>query len=203
MIRRLIVVVDYGVGNLASVVGAVHRAGHRALVSRDPETMASADLLILPGVGAFPAAMQSLHDHDLVGFIREQAQAGQPLLGICLGMQLLADRSFENGCTEGLGLISGSVEPDPSGLRHIGWNQLRTTSTAPAWLSSLEGESFYFNHSYYFRSEEAVRIATADHGGDVAAAVRRDHIVGVQFHPEKSQSAGDRLMAGLIEQLTA
>ena len=202
MSRRLIVVVDYGVGNLASVVSAVHRAGHRGLVSRDPETMASADLLILPGVGAFPAAMHSLHDHGLVEVLREQARGGQPLLGICLGMQLLADRSLENGTTEGLGLIAGSVDPSPRGVRHIGWNRLCARPSVP-WLTGLDGEFVYFNHSYYFQADVEARVATAEHGGEVVAAVQRDRIIGVQFHPEKSQSAGDLLMARLIEHLTA
>jgi len=202
MNRRLVVIVDYGVGNLASVEGAVHRAGHRSLVSRDRGTLASADLLLLPGVGAFPAAMESLHRHDLVGVLRKQALDGQPLLGICLGMQLLADLSLENGSTEGLGLIAGRVEPHPDGVRHIGWNRLRVRPDEP-WLAGLDDEFFYFNHGYYFQAERDARVAVAEHGGDVVAAVRRGRIAGVQFHPEKSQGAGARLMAGLIEHLTA
>jgi len=200
--RRLVVIVHYGVGNLASVEGAVRRAGHRALVSRSPEMLTSADLLLLPGVGAFPTAMESLHRHDLVEVLRRQALRGQPLLGICLGMQLLADRSFENGVTEGLGLIAGNVEPDARGRRHIGWNSLEAKAGTP-WLEGLDGESFYFNHSYYFRAVPEARVATALLGEPFAAAVQRDRIVGVQFHPEKSQAAGASLLAALIAQLTS
>lgn len=202
MSRRLVVIVDYGVGNLASVEGAVKRAGHRTLVSRSPEILASADLLLLPGVGAFPAAMQSLRSHDLVDLLRRRAFGGQPLLGICLGMQLLAERSFENGETDGLGLIPGDVEPHARGLRHIGWNRLAIRQDVP-WLTGSDGQHFYFNHSYYFRAAPDARVATARLGGDVVAAVQRERIVGVQFHPEKSQDAGARLLAALIEQLTS
>lgn len=202
MSRRLIVIVDYGVGNLASVLGAVHRADHRALVSRHPDTLASADLLILPGVGAFPAAMDSLRKHDLIDVLKQQVRGGKPLLGICLGMQLLAESSLENGRSDGLGLIPGTVEPHPDGLRHIGWNGVQIRSNAP-WFSGLDDELFYFNHSYYFQAPEAAQVATASHGGEFTAVVQRDHIVGVQFHPEKSQGAGDKLMARLIQGMTA
>ncbi|MES2495417.1 MAG: imidazole glycerol phosphate synthase subunit HisH [Pseudomonadota bacterium] len=202
MSRRLIVIVDYGVGNLASVMGAVHRAGHRALVSRRPDTLASADLLILPGVGAYRAAMDSLRRHDLVEMIRHQVTGGKPLLGICLGMQLLAESSLENGYSDGLGLIPGTVEPHPAGLRHIGWNHLQVRPDI-SWVAGLDDDLFYFNHSYYFRASDRDQVAMAFHGGPFAAAVQRDHIVGVQFHPEKSQGAGDRLMTRLIEDMTA
>lgn len=199
MTRRIVGIVDYGVGNLASVAGAVSRAGHRAHVSRDRARLAEADLLILPGVGAYPAAMESLHGHDLAGFLREQAGKGQPLLGICLGMQLLAEVSFENGQTEGLGLIPGRVEPGVAGHRHIGWNRIAATPDAPL-LDGFDDQFVYFNHTYYFRAAPQAVVATADTPDEtIVAAVQRDHIVGVQFHPEKSQDVGNRMMKALVE----
>lgn len=207
MTRRTVGIVDYGVGNLASVAGAVREAGHRALVSSDRAILAAADLLILPGVGAFPPAMASLDSHGLTDFLKAQAAAGQPLLGICLGMQLLAERSMENGSTEGLGLIAGEVRPDNRGLRHIGWNRIRAQRDS-GWIDGADGDFVYFNHSYYFRAANGAVVATASREGEngegeIVAAVQRDHIVGVQFHPEKSQSVGRGLMERLVGELTA
>jgi glutamine amidotransferase len=203
MKRRTIGIVDYDVGNLASVRAAVLRSGHRPIVTSDGVVLEEADLVILPGVGAFPVAMQSLADHGLIHVLKGIAAAGRPLLGICLGMQLLADLSFENGQTAGLGLIPGTVEPRPDHAYHIGWNQLSVGPNV-GWLDGLDGAHVYFNHGYYFRAANGSCVATAPHGGgDVVAAVQRDNIVGVQFHPEKSQDAGDKLLSALIRQMAA
>ena len=199
--RGMIGVVDYGVGNLASVQGAVLRAGHCPLVSNDPAVLEEADMVLLPGVGAFPVAMQSLNDHGLVEVLKGIAARGRPLLGICLGMQLLADRSLENGETAGLALIPGSVEPRPDHSHHIGWNRIKVRPDV-AWLDGLDEAFVYFNHGYYFRAANGATVATAQCCGDeVVAAVQRDNVVGVQFHPEKSQDAGDRLLSALIGQM--
>ena len=199
--RGMIGIVDYGVGNLVSVQGAVLRSGHRPVISNDKAVLEEADLVLLPGVGAFPVAMQSLHDPGLVNVLKEVAAKGRPLLGICLGMQLLADRSLENGDTAGLGLIPGHVEPRHDHAYHIGWNRLSVTSNV-GWLDGLDGAHVYFNHGYYFRAANGCCVATALHCEDqVVAAVQRDKVVGVQFHPEKSQDAGDHLLASLIAQM--
>jgi glutamine amidotransferase len=203
MKRHLIGIVDYDVGNLASIEGAVLRSGHCPMVSNEKAVLEECDMVILPGVGAFPVAMQSLADHGLIDVLKDIAASGKPLLGICLGMQLLADRSLENGETVGLGLMPGTVEPRPDRSYHIGWNQISVRPDV-AWLDGLADAFVYFNHGYYFRAANGSPVATARFDNDeVVAAVQRDNVVGVQFHPEKSQDAGDRLLSALIGQMVA
>lgn len=189
-------IVDYGIGNQASVRHALTDIGFRVHVSADPEVLAKSDVFVLPGVGAFPAAMQALEHRGLAGFVRQRAAEGAPLLGICLGMQLLATRSFEYQLTPGLGLIDGEVVPLAGAKWHIGWNSLRCWDDP--LIAPSNGATFYFNHSFMFRCSPKHQVATASHFGDVPAVVRRGKIVGLQFHPEKSQQAGRVLLRNII-----
>ncbi|WP_050467319.1 imidazole glycerol phosphate synthase subunit HisH [Herbaspirillum chlorophenolicum] len=203
MSNRTIGIIDYGAGNLASVWRALHGLGYRCRISRDRDVLAATDVLLLPGVGAFPAAMQALHHHDMADFVQVNARAGKPVVGICLGMQLLADTSDEIRPTAGLGLIPGTVGElsDPATKWHIGWNSMEVTSDDPAFTSS-DGLSFYFNHSFVFHApaEYVSGVARITQGQDAfPVAVRRNNIVGLQFHPEKSQTPGRQLLGHVIE----
>lgn len=202
MIRRRIGVIDYGVGNHASVASALTSLGHRCRTTHDRDELAACELLVLPGVGAFPAAMQALHAYGLVEFIQQRARMGTPMLGICLGMQLFADGSSENGETVGLGLIPGRVEPCAEIGWHIGWNSLAITN-GDARFARADGALVYFNHSYFFQVPAEYEVAQARHHRPFAAAVRRGRILGMQFHPEKSQAAGRMLLHDAIEGLCA
>ena len=206
MTRRRVTagLVDYGAGNLASVARALTGLGYRCRSSRDPETLGATDVLVLPGVGAFPAAMEALHRHRLVEFIQAQARRGQPIVGICLGMQLLAHSSSELRYTTGLGLIPGQVQPMPAARWHIGWNSLEVLDGEPL-LRASDGQSVYYNHRYVFHAPAEYGVAVSrlnDVPGEAfTVAVRRQQIVGLQFHPEKSQLAGRELLKNVIEGL--
>lgn len=205
--------VDYGAGNIASVARALTGLGYRCRISRDIETLSAADVMVLPGVGAFPAAMEALHTHGLVDFIQNQARRGQPLVGICLGMQLLADTSSEHRLTAGLGLIPGAVVPlhgaagvaDTQGSAarwHIGWNSIEVLGDEPL-LKPSDSKSLYFNHSYVFDAPAEYRVGVSRLDTPFTVAVRRGNIVGLQFHPEKSQLAGRELLRNVIEGLVS
>jgi glutamine amidotransferase len=196
--RRTIGVVDYGAGNLASVSRALGALGHRCRVTRDPATLGAADVLVLPGVGAFPAAMACLHRLGLVDFLRGQARAGQPLVGICLGMQLLAETSAEQRTTAGLGLIPGHVRPLLDPRWHIGWNTIEVTAADPL-LASVDGRALYFNHAFVFEAPGEYAVAVSRVRRPFTVAVRRGRVVGLQFHPEKSQLAGRHLLGDVID----
>ncbi len=193
-------IVDYGVGNLASVYRALRSMGFRCRISREPEVLSGTDLLLLPGVGAFPAAMEALHRCDLVAYLQQQAREAQPIVGICLGMQLLADASTELGVTSGLGLIPGMVTELAGARWHIGWNSIEVLHR-DALLQPSDGKSLYFNHSFIFEPPAEYRIGVARLGRPFTVAVRRENIVGLQFHPEKSQLAGRELLRNVIEGL--
>ena len=193
-------VVDYGAGNLGSVHRTLRNMGYRCRVSHSPDALGDADLLLLPGVGAFPVAMQALHALNLVGYLQQQARKGRPILGICLGMQLLADASFEFRLTAGLGLLPGKVKPLPNSQWHIGWNTIEILS-GDVLLQPSDGESFYFNHSFIFEAAPEHQIGVTRLGNQMTAAVRCGSVVGLQFHPEKSQFAGRVLLRNVIEGL--
>jgi glutamine amidotransferase len=193
-------IVDYGAGNLGSVHRALRDLGYRCRVSRSQDALNETDLLLLPGVGAFPAAMKALHDCDLVEYLQQQARQGRPIVGICLGMQLLADASNEYHLTAGLGLIPGSVTPLPKSRWHIGWNTIEVLN-GDELLQPSDGQSFYFNHSFVFEAAQEYQIGAARLDRPLAAAVRRGSVVGLQFHPEKSQIAGRVLLRNVIEGL--
>ena len=195
----LIAVVDYGMGNRRSVEKALEHVGARATVSRNAETLLEADGLIVPGVGAFPVAMRNLHELGLVALLRERVAQGTPLLGICLGMQLLFERSDELGETDGLGLISGVV----SGLRtdgrrvpHIGWSEVRFERGSPLTAGLPAGGCpFYHVHSFAVAPEDPDDVlGSAEYGERFASIVGRGQVFGVQFHPEKSSNDGLRML---------
>jgi glutamine amidotransferase len=198
----VIAIVDYGMGNLRSVQKALERIGARAVITRDPALIATADAAVLPGVGAFGTCMENLRRYDLVAPVKDFVATGRPFLGICLGMQLLFDTSEEFGPVEGLGILPGRVvrfAPDPTGLRkipHMGWNTLRVVRQAPALAGIEDGTPVYFVHSYYPVPDDARVIATVtDYGGEFVSSVWLENVFACQFHPEKSQAAGLRLLA--------
>ena len=191
----MITIVDYGVGNLFSLSCSLKKVGAPCRISGESEVIASSDGLILPGVGAFEDAAGKLRDTGLGESVREYALSGRPLLGICLGMQLLFDDSWEFGHHRGLGLIPGSVRSlaeRVSGMKipHMGWNRLDITRTGGI-LASLGGESYmYFVHSFYADCPGEFVTSCAEYGFPVTASVQRDNVYGCQFHPEKSSDAG-------------
>ena len=195
-------IIDYGVGNLFSLRSSFAAIGVEAFVSSDPAELARADRLILPGVGAFEDAANKLRVSGLDGFVRQQAAAGKPLLGICLGMQMLFEKSYEYGEHEGLGLLKGQVVGMsgklPEGLKipHMGWNALRCTK--PARLLE-EGSFVYFVHSFYAENCEDSVAAVTDYGIPITAAVEKDNIFGCQFHPEKSGNVGLEILRKFCE----
>lgn len=193
--REAIVIVDYGMGNLRSVQKALEKVGYAAAISRDPETVARAAKVILPGVGAFADAIRCLRESGLAEPIVAHIRAGRPFLGICLGYQMLFTRSFEDGEHAGLDVFPGEVRrfPHTPGLKvpHMGWNQLRVIRRAPIFEAFPEGGAVYFVHSYFVAPKDASIVAAeTDYGGAFAAAIWRDNVFATQFHPEKSQSLG-------------
>jgi glutamine amidotransferase len=201
-----VVVVDYGSGNLRSAAKALERVGARVEVTADPKAVEAADRIVLPGVGAFADCRGGLDAvPDLVETLRRCVlERCRPFLGVCVGMQLLATRGHEHGVHDGLGWIPGDVEPiappPPLKVPHMGWNELRTRRPIHPILKGLSADAHvYFVHSYQFRpSDDAACIADTDYGGPMVAAVARGNIAGTQFHPEKSQADGLRLLANFL-----
>lgn len=209
-----ITIVDYGIGNLLSVARAIEKCGAQVVLSNNPDEIFRAERLVLPGVGAFSKGMQGLREADLIEPIKEYAIRGRPLLGICLGMQMLFTSSSEFGDHPGLGLIKGHILPisptDTSGklmkVPHIGWAALQMPNSAPTWGTSiLKGippdTHAYFVHSFTANpADEASRLADTYYGDcRISAAVRKDNVSGCQFHPEKSGVAGLRILEAFIE----
>jgi len=193
-----ICILDYGMGNLRSVEKALEYVGATATIASDPETIRAADGLILPGVGAFPKAMAGVRGLDMDELIAERRDAGVPVLGICLGLQLLFDSTTELGGAEGLGLLPGSVEElEAPGLKvpHIGWSPVRWESESRL-VEGIESETpFYHVHSFAPRPQPDDIVGTAVYGARFASVAERDNVFGVQFHPEKSSAAGLRLLS--------
>jgi glutamine amidotransferase len=195
-----IAIADYGIGNLGSVRKAFRHLGATAFLAEDPRELLAADALVLPGDGAFGATMEELvrRGHDEV--VHAYADEGRPVLGICVGMQILFEESEEHGLQRGLGLLPGRVERFPGALRvpHMGWNRLEPRRSDPL-LGTLADDHVYFVHSYACRpADEDDVVATADYGGPFAAVVGRGSVLGMQFHPEKSQAAGLRLLGRFV-----
>jgi imidazole glycerol-phosphate synthase subunit HisH len=193
-------IVDYGVGNHTSVLRCVRQLGFRARITSQPDQLDQVDVLLLPGVGAFPTAMERLHASGLVGYLQRAAQLGRPLIGICLGMQLLAESSMELGFTPGLALIPGAVQAIGEPRWHIGWNSLEVADDQPL-LHASDGEVMYFNHSYSFRGPDefvAARSRLRVESEPLVAAIQRGSVLGLQFHPEKSQEPGLELLERVI-----
>ena len=187
-------IIDYGVGNLFSLCSSFKAIGEEAFVSSDPVELSKADRLVLPGVGAFEDAANKLRASGLDGFVREQAAAGKPLLGICLGMQMLFEKSYEYGEHEGLGLLKGQVVsmegriPEDLKIPHMGWNKLEVRSGK--LLNAVDGQYVYFVHSFYADGCEESLAAVTEYGIPITAAVEQGNIYGCQFHPEKSGNVG-------------
>ena len=201
----MLAIIDYGVGNLFSLVSSLKSIGVDAVITRDPKVIENADRLILPGVGAFGDASEKLRLSGLTEIIKNAVEKGTPLMGICLGMQLLFEKSYEYGEHQGLGLLKGSVIgmegtiPKELKIPHIGWNSLKFTSTSPIFKYINEGDCVYFVHSFYAVDCEDSLIATSEYGRDLTAAVQKDNVYGCQFHPEKSGSVGLKILKAFSE----
>ena len=198
-----IAIVDYGAGNLRSVEKALVRSGIDARVCGDPDEVARADGVVLPGAGAFREAIRNLEARGLAAAVRESVAAGRPYLGLCLGLQLLFEEGDEHGTTPGLGVLPGRVErfpktaPDGSELLvpHIGWNAVRFEGDHPMLKDLPDEDAFYFVHSYYaVPADPALTVGTTEYGARFTSAAARENVFAVQFHPEKSQRAGKRLL---------
>lgn len=200
----MIAIIDYGMGNLRSVQKGLEKVGHQAVITCDPVVVRGASKVVLPGVGAFEDAIAELRRRELVRPVLGAIDSGKPFLGICLGLQLLFDVSYENGVHQGLGVIPGEVVrfqlPADYAVPHMGWNQLRTVRRAPI-LSGIEEESYvYFVHSYYVVPRDAQVVATeTDYGPPFCSMVWRDNLFATQFHPEKSQATGLRILKNFAE----
>ena len=202
----MIAVIDYGVGNLFSLCSSLERIGAEAVVTADPDVIRRAEKLILPGVGAFADAARKLRQFGLDALIKEQAAAGKEIMGICLGMQMLFEKSYEFGEHEGLGLLKGSVVPMegtiPAELKipHIGWNALHFCKESKLLRYIKEEDCVYFVHSFYATGCDDSVIATADYGKELTAAVQKGNVMGCQFHPEKSGEVGLNILRAFCEE---
>ncbi len=201
----MIVIIDYGVGNLFSLTSSLRSIGAEVTVSGDAEVIKNADKLILPGVGAFEDAAAKLRSTGLDQVVKDAAADGKPLLGICLGMQLLFEKSYEYGEHEGLGILKGSILPFSEALDkkykipHIGWNALQIEKDIPIFRYLKNGDYVYFVHSYYAPRDTRSKAATTEYGIHFSAAVAEGNVYGCQFHPEKSGYVGLNILRGFCE----
>lgn len=200
----MIAVIDYDAGNLKSVEKALTFLGERPVFTRDDKVILSADKVILPGVGAYGDAMDKLNQYHLVDVIRKVAASGTPLLGICLGMQLLFDRSDESGGVQGTGVLRGQILkiPDCPGLKipHMGWNSLEIRPGAKLYRGIPDGSYVYFVHSYYLKADDdEIVAASTEYSTHIHASVESGNVFGCQFHPEKSSTVGLNILKNFIE----
>lgn len=200
----MIAIIDYGMGNIHSVKKALELYGAKIKVSNNPKEIAACSKLVLPGVGAFGDAMQELEKQGLAKLIKDMIKDKKPFLGICLGMQLLFEKSEEANKVKGLGIIKGEVKKFTGSklkVPHMGWNQIRRkTEICPLLKDIAEGSFVYFCHSYYPQPKDASVIsATTDYGRDFASVVRQDNVYGAQFHPEKSQAIGLKMLENFVK----
>ena len=200
----MIAIIDYGMGNLRSVQKGFEKVGHQAVVTSDPARVAAAEKVVLPGVGAFEDAIAELRRLGLVKPVLDAIHSGKPFLGICLGLQLLFDVGCENGRHKGLGVLRGEVVrfqlPKGYTVPHMGWNQLAIRRQAPILRGLNEGTYAYFVHSYYVVPADRNLIATeTDYGGPFCSMIWRDNVFATQFHPEKSQSDGLKILRNFAE----
>ena len=201
----MIAIIDYGVGNLFSLKSSLREIGAEAVVTSDEKVIAEADRIILPGVGAFEDAARKLRESGMAEVVKREAAAGKPMMGICLGMQLMFDVGYEYGVHEGLGLIKGSVRPIadviPQGYKipHIGWNLLKFKQESPLFKYIKEDDYVYFVHSYYAAECDESVIAVTEYGAELTAAVANGNVYGCQFHPEKSGEVGMKILKAFME----
>ncbi len=202
----MVAIIDYGVGNLFSLGCSLKKIGAECVITGDEAVIKKADRIILPGVGAFGDAVKKLRDSGMYDVVKSEAQAGKPVLGICLGMQLLFDKSFEYGEYDGLSLIDGEIVPlkgdipEALAIPHIGWNALHFAGEKNELFKYLnEGDCVYFVHSYYGVNCEASLVATAEYGKEITAAVAKGNVYGCQFHPEKSGETGLKILKAFCE----
>ena len=201
----MVAIIDYGVGNLFSLQSSFAAIGEEAAVTSDPETIRKAERVILPGVGAFGDAADKLRQTGLDEVVREEAGRGKPLLGICLGMQLLFERSYEYGVHEGLGLLKGEIRPIaeriPAHLKipQMGWNALIQKRSHPLLRDVKEGDCVYFVHSFYAADCDDSLVATTEYGRELTAVAARENVMGCQFHPEKSGRVGLSILRAFAE----
>jgi len=200
----MLAIIDYQMGNLRSVQKAFERVGHAATITSDPQTVRNADKVVLPGVGAFEDAIAELRRRDLVEPILETIERGRPFLGICLGLQLLVDVGYENGTHQGLGVLPGECVrfdiPSEYKVPHMGWNRAVSRRRPPIFAGLSDEPSFYFVHSYYVKPTDGEVIATeTDYAGPFCSMIWRDNLYATQFHPEKSQAEGLRLLKNFAE----
>lgn len=201
----MIAIIDYGVGNLFSLCSSFKAIGADICVTGDEEVIKSADKIILPGVGAFRDAAEKLTALGLDKVVKEQAALGKPIMGICLGMQMLFEKSYEYGEYEGLGLLKGQVIgmdgtiPENLKIPHIGWNALHFKGENPLFKYIKEGDCVYFVHSYYADNCDESLIATCEYGKEITAAVAKGNVFGCQFHPEKSGAVGLKILKAFCE----
>ena len=201
----MIAIIDYGVGNLFSLKSSFARIGAETVVTDDPAVIRTADKILLPGVGAFGDAISKLRERGLDRIILNEVKAGKKLMGICLGMQMLFERSLEYGEHEGLGLISGEVVPmrgridESLMIPHIGWNALDIKREHPVFKYVKNGDFVYFVHSYFAVGCAESLLATTEYSREVTAAVASDNVCGMQFHPEKSGDVGINILRGFCE----
>ncbi len=201
----MIAIIDYGVGNLFSLSCSLKKVGADAVITGDKEIIKKADKLILPGVGAFGDAMEKLKKDGLDKLVKEETLKGKPLLGICLGMQLLFEKSYEFGVNEGLGLIKGEVVdmkgriPEKLKIPHIGWNALELKGNCPIFKDLKDGDCVYFVHSFYAEGCENNLTASTEYGIKITAAAANGNIFGCQFHPEKSGETGLKILRAFCE----
>ena len=202
----MIAIIDYGIGNLFSLKSSFYKIGENAVVTSDRAMIEAAERIILPGVGAFEDAARKLRESGLDKVVCEQVKSGKPLMGICLGMQMLFEKSYEYGEHEGLGLIKGEVRPmlgevpDTLKIPHMGWNKLTFKGEKDVLFKYLnEGDFVYFVHSFHGTGCEESLIATAEYGIEITAAVRRENVWGCQFHPEKSGKVGLAILKAFCE----
>ena len=201
MKNETIGIVDYGSGNCASVRMSLVKLGYRTRLVSKADDFKHINFLILPGVGAFSTAMASLHALDLVTLIRKWAFEGKPIIGICLGMQLLSEASYEHSLTRGLELIPGKVTQLDQPKWHIGWNSLESYGEKASFMKDAYGDSFYFNHSFEFKAPDQYVVSITRLQRPIVAIVRRDNIYGIQFHPEKSQLSGLNILKSVLKEL--
>ena len=200
----MVVIIDYNIGNLSSVISALKRVGIEAVITRDKDIIRQAKAIVLPGVGAFPVAMNNLKKFNLIELIQERAAAGIPILGICLGMQVLFEKGYEIEERQGLGLLKGEVIPIKTNekIPHMGWNQLNLAKTSPTTHYLSDNDEVYFVHSYQATCPDDELIAYTTYGEvKIPAIVGKNNVIGCQFHPEKSGEIGRKILKAFLEEI--